>query len=81
MKRVSQKVVRVAVIYAAAVLALEGVMLETAFYEASIAPSFKSKVQIILCEGQSDINQYQPFVNAADRRNAVAFAPWPNTIT
>ena len=48
--------------------------------EHAVALWYKSKVQIILCERQSDINRYQPFANAANRRNAVGFAPWPNTI-
>jgi hypothetical protein len=41
---------------------------------------YTSKVQIIFVEKQSDMNRYQPFASAADRRNAVSFAPWPNTI-
>jgi hypothetical protein len=48
--------------------------------ESAVALTYKSKVQIMLCERQSDIDRYQPFVSAPDRRNAVGFAPWPNTI-
>jgi len=48
--------------------------------EAAVAMRFKSKVQIILLERQSDVDRYQPFASAADRRNSTAFAPWPNTI-
>ena len=48
--------------------------------EDAMALRFKTTVQIILCEKQSDIDRYQPFASAADKRNATAFAPWPNTI-
>ncbi len=48
--------------------------------EAALGLQYNSKVQIILCEKQSDLNRFQPFLRAADRRNAVAVAPWPNTI-
>lgn len=48
--------------------------------ELAVALSYKSKVQIIVCERQSDINRYLPFVNGSSRRNAVGFAQWPNTI-
>ena len=41
---------------------------------------YNSQVQIIFVEKQSDMNRYQPFASAADRRNAGSFAPWPNTI-
>ena len=41
---------------------------------------YNSEVQIILCERQSDLNKYLPLLDAPDRRNAVAFAAWPNTI-
>lgn len=48
--------------------------------EGAVGLKYMGKVQIILCERQSDINRYQPLASAADRRNAAAFAPWPNTI-
>ena len=48
--------------------------------ESVVGLKFKANVQIILCEQQSDINRYQPLASAPDRKNAAAFAPWPNTI-
>ena len=48
--------------------------------EAALGLHYNSKVQVILCEKQSDLNRFQPFLSAADRRNAVSVAPWPNTI-
>jgi hypothetical protein len=48
--------------------------------ESAVALTYKWKVQIIFCERQSDMDRYQPFASAPDRRNAVGFAPWPNTI-
>ena len=48
--------------------------------EVAIGLQYKSKVQLILCERQSDIGRYQPFASGADKRNAGAFAPWPNTV-
>jgi hypothetical protein len=48
--------------------------------ELSHGLQYNSVVQIILCEKQSDLNRFQPFMSASNRRNAVAVAPWPNTI-
>ncbi|HUI70769.1 MAG TPA: hypothetical protein VL354_09595 [Spirochaetia bacterium] len=48
--------------------------------EASYGLQYLSKVQIIICKRQTDIDRFQPFASEADRKNAVAFAPWPNTI-
>ncbi len=48
--------------------------------EAALGLHYREKIQIILCEKQSDLNRFQPFLSAVDRRNAIAVAPWPNTI-
>jgi hypothetical protein len=49
-------------------------------HEADLGLHYISKVQMIFCEKQSDVGRYSPFSSATDRRNAVAWAPWPNTV-
>lgn len=42
--------------------------------------TYNSKIRVIICESQSEINRFQPLVSRLDRKNAGAFAPWPNAI-
>jgi hypothetical protein len=57
-----------------------GVEAAMARNEATHGMRYNAKVQIILCDHQSEINRYLPFASAANRRNAAPFPPWPNTI-
>lgn len=42
--------------------------------------TYSSKIRVIICESQSEINRFLPLVNRLARKNAVAFASWPNSI-
>ena len=41
---------------------------------------YKSKVQVIICSRQSDVDKYLPLLDPTDRRTAGSFAEWPNTV-
>jgi len=48
--------------------------------EAGHGMHYKSKVQVIICSQQSDIDKYLPLLDPIDRRTAGSFAEWPNTV-
>jgi hypothetical protein len=48
--------------------------------EILLSLKYKNRIQVILCESQADLSFYQPQLSHDDRVNAVAVAPWPDTI-